>query len=46
MRWVKHAFAVFEQKPFRYRFMPEVFHQNEIESSQHQQGMVNADIRD
>jgi len=46
MRWVKHGFAVFEQKPFRYRFMPEVFHQNDIESSQHQQGMVNADIRD
>jgi|GEM_PF-2083616 len=46
MQWVKLGFVVFEQKLFRYRFMPEVFHQNEIESSQHRQGMVNADIRD
>ena len=46
MRWVKHGFAVFEQKPFRYRFMPEVFHQNDIESSQHRQGMSDAEIRD
>ena len=26
--------------------MPEVFHQNDIESSQHRQGMRDADIRD
>jgi len=26
--------------------MPEVFHQNDIESSQHRQGMSDAEIRD
>ena len=46
MRWVKPGFAVFEQKLFRYRFMPEVFHPTDIESSQHRQGMRDADIRD